>query len=108
MTPQNLSTFNEQLFEDVVTLIENARFKSAVFLNVESTLLYWKIGNLIQMELKNKGQRIYGKQILATLSQQLTSKIGKGFSYTALTRMMKVANTFDDLLLCFSKFVTSQ
>ena len=33
------------------------------------------------------GRAAYGKQILATLSQELTAEFGAGFSYTALTRM---------------------
>jgi hypothetical protein len=50
----------------------------------------------IQTELKQKGEVTYGKQILVTLSQQLTERLGKGFSYSALTRMVKVAQCFDE------------
>ena len=32
-----------------------------------------------------------GKKIIATLSQRLTAHYGKGYTYSALTRMMKVA-----------------
>ena len=44
-----------------------------------------------------QGERAeYGKQIVATLSQQLTSEYGRGFSYSALTRMVKFAEVFHD------------
>ena len=59
-------------------------------------MLYWSIGFFIQTELKQKGEVTYGKQILVTLSQQLTERLGKGFSYSALTRMVKVAQCFDE------------
>ena len=38
----------------------------------------------------------YGSKILATLSQRLTARYGKGYTYTAVTRMMKVARFYSD------------
>lgn len=96
MDNQSLSKIRDNLFHNIVDLVENARHKASVFLNTETTLLYWSIGNYIQTELKQKGQIIYGKEILVSLSQQLTLRLGKGFSYSALTRMMKIADYFDD------------
>lgn len=84
-----------QLFEKIVALVEQSRSKAAIFLNAETTWLYWSIGHFISTELKQQGQINYGKQILVTLSQQLTERLGKGFSYSALTRMIKVAESFD-------------
>ncbi|NOU45737.1 MAG: hypothetical protein HOO86_01600 [Bacteroidales bacterium] len=59
-------------------------------------MLYWNIGTYINHELKQEIRLEYGAKILATLSQQLTQKHGKGFSYSALTRMSKVAGVFDN------------
>jgi len=83
-----------RLFNDIACLIEQAKNKTAIFLNAEITMLYWNIGNYILKELKLKNQITYGKQIIVTLSQDLTAKFGKGFTYTALTRMVKVAELF--------------
>jgi len=38
----------------------------------------------------------YGKEIVATLSQELTKEYGNGFSYSALTRMVRFAEIFPD------------
>lgn len=84
------------LVEKISALVYTARNKVAIYLNAETTLLYWSIGNYIGVELKQKNQIEYGKQILVTLSQQLTSNLGKGFSYSALTRMLKVAESFNE------------
>ena len=55
------------------------------------TSLYWRIGKRIQSEIL-KGQRAdYGKEIVATLSQQLTAEFGRGYSYSDLTRMINFA-----------------
>lgn len=80
------------LLNGVLKIIENAKLNAAVFLNAETTLMYWNIGNFININLKENNRAEYGKETLATLSQQLTLKLGKGFTYTALTRMCKVAN----------------
>lgn len=88
--------FSNHLLPGIVQIIESARQKAAVFVNAETTLMYWSIGNFINLNLKINDRTQYGNKILATLSQQLTSKYEKGFTYTALTRMCKVANVFDE------------
>jgi predicted nuclease of restriction endonuclease-like (RecB) superfamily len=95
MSDKLIHTTSHLLFEKIVALVEQSRSKAAVFLNAETTWLYWSIGYYISTEIKQKGQISYGKQILVTLSQQLTDRLGKGFTYSALTRMIKVAEGFD-------------
>jgi hypothetical protein len=85
-----------KLFNEISKIIEQAKGKVAVYLNAEITLLYWNIGNYILKEIKEKYLITYGKNILATLSQELTRNYGKGFTYTSLTRMIKVAETFTE------------
>jgi predicted nuclease of restriction endonuclease-like (RecB) superfamily len=94
-TNLDLSLTTTLLVEKIISLVYSTRSKVALYLNAETTLLYWSIGNYINLELKQKNQITYGKQILVTLSQELTQKLGKGFSYSALTRMVKVAEIID-------------
>lgn len=84
------------LVEEISALVLATRNKVAVYLNAETTILYWSVGNYISVQLKQKNQIAYGKQILVTLSQELTQNLGKGFSYSALTRMIKVAESFTE------------
>jgi hypothetical protein len=42
-----IAGFSNELFPGIVQLIERSRQKAALFLNVESTLLYWSIGQYI-------------------------------------------------------------
>lgn len=60
------------LFEGIDGLIEQARKKVSVYLNQETSLLYWAIGHFINSELKTDDRLQYGAKILATLSQQLS------------------------------------
>ena len=90
-----IARFSDDLFVGIVKIIEQARHKASVFLNTETTILYWNIGHYINENLKINNRLEYGGKILATLSQQLTAHFGKGYSYSALTRMCKVANCID-------------
>jgi len=72
-----LATISNNLFNGINHLIENAQNRVAIFLNSETTLLYWSIGQYINTELKENERLKYGAKILATLSQQLTKKHGK-------------------------------
>lgn len=91
---EDLQKYNNELILGVSELINAAKIKAAVYVNTETTLLYWSIGNYLNIEFKQKNLIEYGKQILATLSQELTARFGRGFSYTALTRMIKIAEIF--------------
>ena len=65
--------------------------------NATLTMLYWKIGKRINVEII-KGERAeYGKQIVSTLSDQLTNEFGKGFTEKNLRRMMQFSNVFKHL-----------
>jgi len=86
---------SSDLLPGVSGIIDHARQKVSVYLNTETTLMYWTIGAYINKNLKENNQIGYGAKILATLSQQLTEKYGKGYSYSAITRMCKIALTYN-------------
>jgi len=99
MDNENMNKIDDlslQLYEGIDKLIKNARSKAAIYLNAETNVLYWSIGNYIITEMQYKPYSDYGKQILATLSQRLTENYGKGYSYSALTRMIKVASEYKE------------
>jgi predicted nuclease of restriction endonuclease-like (RecB) superfamily len=83
-----------KLLGDIRRIIEETRSAVAVTVNTGLTLLHWRIGKRIH-EATLRGRRgKYGKQILATLSQELAGQYGKGFNYSALTRMVKFFKAF--------------
>ena len=59
-------------------------------------MMFWHIGRYINEDMGYKQYSAYGSKILATLSQRLMARYGKGFTYSALTRMMKVARIYND------------
>lgn len=81
---------------DLRQTIKDSRYRTAVTINSTITMLYWEIGSRINQEIL-KGERAdYGKRILATVSQHLVAEFGPGFSYSALSRMVKFYETFQD------------
>lgn len=98
MSNINNNLYNENLFLGIQNLIETSKIKVAITLNSEITCLYWNIGNYIITEIKHETYANYGKQILATLSQRLTKQFGKGYTYTALIRMIQVAQKYREIL----------
>ncbi len=85
-----------KLFDDIKTIIEDTKSKVAISVNSSLSLMYWSIGKKINDEIVQNKRAEYGKEIVATLSQQLGQSYGKGYSYSALTRMMKFANCFSE------------
>jgi hypothetical protein len=56
----------------------------------------WHVGHRILKENLQDGRAAYGKRILATVSQVLTTEFGQGFTYSALTRMIRFAECLPD------------
>ncbi|MDX4036416.1 DUF1016 N-terminal domain-containing protein [Aliarcobacter skirrowii] len=86
---------NNSLFEQIKNLIEQTKNNVAISVNSSLTMMYWEIGNRINQNILKNQRAEYGKEIVATVSQQLIKQYGKGYSYSALTRMMKFANTIE-------------
>ncbi len=89
---------DNNLLADIRQLIESAKTQVAVTVNSTMTMMYWHIGDRINRELLGGERAAYGKQVIATLSQQLTEQYGGNqFSLRNLQRMMQFASSFPDL-----------
>ena len=81
---------------DIRQLIDSTRHRVAMAVNAELTLLYWQIGRRIRTEVLQNQRAEYGKQIIATLAQQLTADYGKGWSEKQLRHCLRIAEIFAD------------
>jgi len=84
------------LTADVRGMIEQTRGQVARIVNAGMTLLYWRIGKRIQVEILGNQRAEYGKEILQTLSAKLTEEYGSGFSQRNLSYMVTFAEVFSD------------
>ena len=67
------------LLGDIQDLIETARTRVAIGVNVTLLLRNWGIGSRIRKDILGKERAPYGKKIVATLSQQLAREYGREF-----------------------------
>lgn len=87
-----------KIISDIRNLIEQSRHQVAAAVNAGMTLMYWHIGERINREILGGERAAYGKQIVATVSQQLTEEYGGSqFSVKNLNRMRLFAERFPDL-----------
>ena len=70
---------NNSLFEQIKNLIEQTKNNVAISVNSSLTIMYWNIGKLINNEILQNKRAEYGKEIVATVSQQLIKQYGKGY-----------------------------
>jgi phosphoribosylformimino-5-aminoimidazole carboxamide ribonucleotide (ProFAR) isomerase len=84
------------LFSEVKQLIEEARQTVAVAVNSATTILYWNIGRRINNEILENKRAEYGKEVVKTLSSELTQEFGKGWSEKQLRHCLRIAETFPD------------
>ena len=86
----------QALFLDVCKIIDEARLRVAVYVNSEVCLMNWYVGKRIKEDVLYNRRAEYGKQVLKTLSIQLTGKYGKGWSFQTLQHCVRAAYTFTE------------
>lgn len=91
-----VSTNSIGLVQDIRHLINEAKSGLAVAVNSALTMLYWRIGRRIHIEILQGERAEYGEQIIITLAQQLETEHGRGFSKRNLHHMMRFAETFPE------------
>lgn len=96
-TPKNSS--RNPLFLEIHKLIKEAKYRAAIAVNSELTLLYWEIGKCIQNEILKRKKAEYGKQIVTNLSQQLILEYGSGWSERQLWYCLNIAEVIQDKLI---------
>jgi predicted nuclease of restriction endonuclease-like (RecB) superfamily len=95
-TISKLPATNGNLLEDIRTMIDQAKQSVATVVNVRLTALNWQIGCRIRSEILQEKRADYGKEIIATLSRELTREYGAGFKEVSLWRMLQFAELFPD------------
>jgi hypothetical protein len=90
--PQNINN----LFSEIKQLIEEARQNVATVVNSATTILYWNIGKRINTEILVNKRAKYGKEVVKSLSQELTKEYGKGWSEQHIWHCLRFAETFPD------------
>lgn len=84
------------LVDELRELIRTTRTGVAQSVNSALVVLYWRVGVRIRTEVLKNERADYGKRIVSTLSRQLTSEFGGGFSRPNLFKMLQFAECFSE------------
>ena len=95
--PRSVGAVNDAaLLADLRHLIQSARQRIATVANSTHTMVCWHVGRRLLKDNLQDSRAAYGKKILATLSRELTSEFGRGFTYAGIARMIQFAQVFSD------------
>lgn len=86
----------QALLNELSQLIEQSQLQVTAQVNSALTMLFWHIGTRINQNILQNKRADYGKQIVVTLSRQLTEKYGRNFEEKNLRRMLQFAEQFND------------
>lgn len=89
------ATTENQLYQDVKTIIEEARANAIRSVDYSRVLMYWKTGRRIfEEEQKGKDRADYGTYLIAGLALRLEPEFGSGFTKRQLERARQFYRTY--------------
>jgi predicted nuclease of restriction endonuclease-like (RecB) superfamily len=95
MSKPTENMINENLYNEISTLIQQARSKVVQSVNWTMVITYWEIGNrIVEEEQHGENRAEYGRFLIKTLSEKLTGEFGKGFTQTNLKYMRQFFKSF--------------
>ncbi|WP_269223763.1 PDDEXK nuclease domain-containing protein [Flavobacterium sp. IMCC34518] len=92
-----LKNTEDIILSDIRLIIYQTKEVVSKIITSNVASMYWKIGNRINSEMLDNQRAEYGKQIVATLSRQLTIEYGRSYEEKNLRRMIQFANQFSDI-----------
>lgn len=80
----------EKMISDIEALVNTSKNELATSINKVMTVTYWSIGKyIVEFEQEGNAKAEYGKNLLSTISKELTLRLGKGYSRPNLNNMRK-------------------
>lgn len=88
----------EMLFERISSLIEESRKQVSKAINTAMVYTYFGVGQyIIEFEQNGQFRAAYGKEVLNRLSEKLTERYGRGWSYETLAKCRKFYHVYSFL-----------
>jgi predicted nuclease of restriction endonuclease-like (RecB) superfamily len=86
----------QDLMNNIIHQIEQAKSKVASYTNSTLVMLYWQIGFLINQEILGNKRAEYGQHIISQMARKLSTLYGNGFDFPNLSRMVKFSRLYPD------------
>ncbi len=92
------SVWNADFIVEIKQIIDKARQRAYAAINSAMIEAYWQLGKrIVEQEQQGKDRADYGRQLLKSLSKELTAEFGKGFSVGSLYYYRQFYMTFPDI-----------
>lgn len=85
-----------KLYDDVCSIIEDSRYRVAVYANSEVCLMNWHVGTRIKEDILHNERAEYGKYVLKNLANELVARYGSGWGFKKLQHCLRAAYTFSE------------
>lgn len=86
----------DELYNNIAQLIDGGKTAVAKAVNESMISMYWNIGKTLCDDILLGERAQYGETIVLEISKRLTANFGKGFNKTALFRMLKFYQEFQN------------
>lgn len=87
---------DSKLFNELTSIIEEGKKSVVAHVNRTLTLIYWQVGYKINEYLLEGERAEYAKNIVVTVSRDLESQYGRGFTEKNVRRMIQFSKVFKD------------
>ena len=92
------SALTSGFINEMKQIVLQARQKAYSAINAAMVEAYWQLGKrIVEQEQEGKERADYGKQLLKSISQELTKEFGKGFSVGSLYYYRQFYLTFPEI-----------
>ncbi|MDR0846360.1 MAG: DUF1016 N-terminal domain-containing protein [Lactobacillales bacterium] len=92
---QEIKSNEKEFFENVVSLINDARGHLVKTVNSTMVVTYYEIGRrIVEVEQKGEERGGYGEKLIEKLSEHLTRKFGRGYSVRILKNMRQFYSVY--------------
>ena len=91
---ENTKLAENTVYDNIRTVLVNARQKVYTAVNSAMVEAYWDIGRQIMEAQNNNARAEYGTQLLKYLADRLTAEFGKGFEETNLRKIRQFYQVF--------------
>jgi len=83
--------------QDIKQILAQARQKAYTAVNAAMVEAYWQIGKrIVEEEQDGKERADYGKEIIQTISDEMTKEFGKGFTGRNIRNFRQFYLTFSN------------
>jgi predicted nuclease of restriction endonuclease-like (RecB) superfamily len=86
----------QNILNDLISIVEKTKTQVVIQANSSLTIMFWQIGKRIQSDILENNRAEYGKEIVVSLSRELSENFGSSFKEKNIRRMVQFYEIFPE------------